>query len=175
LSSTHADDGRRIGLGGCPAGRAAGRTGKLRAALRQQVEDVGFTPPRADKSKRLLGTPYQFTLTVGLSTEIKDAEVERIGAICLMECPRMTAGAEGEGKRNAFAKLVEEDAFTPFVKRWQHSPAMRRSVNRPLINKNSRVRDGPNLHKDGCLVLRLNGLVSKGWDDECVHSAEIVK
>jgi hypothetical protein len=93
----------------------------------------------------------------------------------LMECPRVTVGAQGEGKGNAFAKLVEEDAFTPFVKRWQHSPAMRRSVNRPLINKNLRVRDGPNLHKDGCLVLRLNGLVSKGWDDECVHSAEIVK
>jgi hypothetical protein len=48
----------------------------------------------------------------------------------------MTVGADGEGKRNAFAKLAEEDAFTPFVKRWQHSPAMPRSVNRPLINKN---------------------------------------
>ncbi len=55
---------------------------RLRAELRQQVEEFGFTPPRADKSKRLLGTFYQFTLTVGLSTEIKDAEVERIRAIC---------------------------------------------------------------------------------------------
>jgi hypothetical protein len=44
-----------------------------------------------------------------------------------------------------------------------------------LANKNLRVCVGPNLHKDGRLVLRLNGLVSKGWDDECVHSAEIVK
>lgn len=55
---------------------------KLRAELREQVEKFGFTPPRADKSKRLLGTFYQFTLTVGLSTEIKDAEVERIRAVC---------------------------------------------------------------------------------------------
>jgi hypothetical protein len=55
---------------------------RLRSELRQQVEEFGFTPPRADKSKRLLGTLYQFTLTVGLSTEIKDAEVERIRAIC---------------------------------------------------------------------------------------------
>jgi len=55
---------------------------KLRAELQQQVEEFGFTPPRADKSKRLLGTFYQFTLTVGLSTEIKDAEVERIRAVC---------------------------------------------------------------------------------------------
>jgi len=38
-----------------------------------------------------------------------------------------------------------------------------------------RGQQKPNLHKDGRLVLRLNGLVSKGWDDECVHSAEIVK
>jgi hypothetical protein len=45
-------------------------------------KEFGFTPPRADKSKRLLGTLYQFTLTVGLSAEIKDAEVERIRAIC---------------------------------------------------------------------------------------------
>ena len=55
---------------------------KLRAELREQVEKFGFTPPRADKSKRLLATFYQFTLTVGLSTEIKDAEVERIRAVC---------------------------------------------------------------------------------------------
>ncbi len=55
---------------------------KLRAELQQQVEEFGFTPPRADKSKRLLGIFYQFTLTVGLTTEIKDAEVERIRAIC---------------------------------------------------------------------------------------------
>jgi hypothetical protein len=54
----------------------------LRAELQQQVEEFGFTPPRADKSKRLLATFYQFTLAGGLSTEIKDAEVERMRAVC---------------------------------------------------------------------------------------------
>jgi hypothetical protein len=54
----------------------------LRAELQRQVEEFGFTPPRADKSKRLLGVFYQFTLTVGLTTEIKDTEVERIRQVC---------------------------------------------------------------------------------------------
>src|SRR5713226_758311 len=54
----------------------------LRSELQQQVEEFGFTPPRADKSKRLLGTFYQFTLTVGLTTEVKDAEVEKIRGVC---------------------------------------------------------------------------------------------
>jgi hypothetical protein len=53
---------------------------RLRAELWQQVEEFGFTPPRAVKSKRLLGIFYQFTLTVGLTTEVKDAEVEKIAA-----------------------------------------------------------------------------------------------
>jgi len=55
---------------------------RLRSELRQQVEEFGFTPARADESKRLLGTVYQFTLTVGLTTEIKDAEVEKIRQVC---------------------------------------------------------------------------------------------
>jgi hypothetical protein len=55
---------------------------KLRAELAAQVEAYGFTPPRADKSKRLLATFYQFTLTVGLTTEVKDAEVEKIRQVC---------------------------------------------------------------------------------------------
>lgn len=55
---------------------------ELRAKLKQQVEEFGFTPPRADKSKRLLGTLYQFTLTVGLTTEVKDAAVEKIRQVC---------------------------------------------------------------------------------------------
>lgn len=55
---------------------------KLCSEIQEQVEEFGFTPPRADKSKRLLGIFYQFTLTVGLGTEIKDAEVERIRAVC---------------------------------------------------------------------------------------------
>ena len=46
------------------------------------MEEFGFTPPRADKSKRLEGTLYQFTVTRGLTTEIKDAAVERIRQVC---------------------------------------------------------------------------------------------
>jgi hypothetical protein len=55
---------------------------RLRTELKQQVEQFGFTPPRADKSKRLLGIFYQFTVTVGLTTEVKDAEVEKIRGVC---------------------------------------------------------------------------------------------
>ena len=54
----------------------------LRSKLQDQVDEFGFTPPRAEKSKRLEGSAYQFTLTRGLSTEIKDAEVERIRQMC---------------------------------------------------------------------------------------------
>jgi len=55
---------------------------KLRAELQEQVEEFGFTPPRAEKSKRLTGIFYELTVTRGLTTEIKDAEVERIRAVC---------------------------------------------------------------------------------------------
>ncbi len=55
---------------------------KLRSQLLEQVEEFGHTPPRAEKSKRLNGTFYQFTVTRGLVTEIKDSEVERIRAAC---------------------------------------------------------------------------------------------
>jgi hypothetical protein len=55
---------------------------KLRGKLEEQVEEFGFTPPRAEKSKRLLGELYQFTLSRGLTTEVKDAEVERIRENC---------------------------------------------------------------------------------------------
>src|SRR5713101_8815726 len=44
---------------------------KLRCKLQQQVEEFGFTP-----------TLYQFTLSRGLTTEVKDAEVERIRENC---------------------------------------------------------------------------------------------
>lgn len=54
----------------------------LRSKLQEQVEEFGFTPTRAEKSKRVEGTLYQFTVTRGLSTEIKDAEVERIRQAC---------------------------------------------------------------------------------------------
>ena len=54
----------------------------LRSKLQEQVEEFGFTPPRAEKSKRLLGTAFEFTLSSSQSTEIRDAEVERIRAVC---------------------------------------------------------------------------------------------
>ena len=54
----------------------------LRAKLQEQVEEFGFTPARAEKSKRLAGALYAFTVTRGLTTEIKDAEVERIRQAC---------------------------------------------------------------------------------------------
>ncbi len=54
----------------------------LRSQLLDQVEEFGFTPPRADKSKRIAGALYQFTVSRGITTEIKDAEVERIHQTC---------------------------------------------------------------------------------------------
>jgi len=54
----------------------------LRSTPREQVEAYGSTPARAEKSKRLTGTLYQFTVTRGLTTELKDAEIERIRQAC---------------------------------------------------------------------------------------------
>jgi hypothetical protein len=58
---------------------------KLRSALQEQVDSFGFTPPRAEKSKRLTGAEYQFTVSRGVTTEIKDSEVERIRQVCPAE------------------------------------------------------------------------------------------
>jgi len=55
---------------------------KLRTKLYEQVQEFGFTPARAEKSKRLEGSLYQFTVTRGITTEIKDAAVERIRQAC---------------------------------------------------------------------------------------------
>ncbi|MGE5057239.1 MAG: hypothetical protein ACM3WP_24030 [Acidobacteriota bacterium] len=54
----------------------------LRETLRAQVEQYGSVPPRAEKSRRLAGILYQFTVTRGLTTDVKDAEVERIRENC---------------------------------------------------------------------------------------------
>jgi hypothetical protein len=54
----------------------------LRTRLVERVQEFGFTPPRAEKSKRLLGTDFRFTLSSSQSNEIRDAEVERIRAVC---------------------------------------------------------------------------------------------
>ena len=55
---------------------------ELRGKLKAQVEAFGSTPPKAEKSKRLTGNLYQFTLSQGSTTELKDAEVEKIRKIC---------------------------------------------------------------------------------------------
>lgn len=55
---------------------------KLRSRLHEQVQEFGSTPARAEKSKRLVGDLHQFTVTCGVTTEIKDAEVERIRQAC---------------------------------------------------------------------------------------------
>ena len=55
---------------------------KLRSKLFEQVQEFGFTPPKADKSKRLEGSLYQLTVTRGVSTDIKDAAVEQIRQAC---------------------------------------------------------------------------------------------
>lgn len=55
---------------------------ELRTQVLDQVQEFGFTPPRADKSKRIAGALYQFTVSRRMTTEIKDAEVERIRQVC---------------------------------------------------------------------------------------------
>ena len=55
---------------------------RLRSKLLREVEQFGFTPPRAEKSKRLEGSAYQLTVSRGLTTDIKDSEVERIRQVC---------------------------------------------------------------------------------------------
>lgn len=55
---------------------------ELRAKLTEQVREFGFTPPRADKSKRLQAQLFQFTLSSSSTTEIRDSEVERIREAC---------------------------------------------------------------------------------------------
>ena len=55
---------------------------ELRAKLLEQVEQFGSIPARAEKSRRLLAEGYQFTVTHGSTTDVKDAEVERIRQAC---------------------------------------------------------------------------------------------
>jgi hypothetical protein len=54
----------------------------LHAQIKEQIAEFGSTPPRAEKSKRLTGFEFQFTLSTSTSTEIHDAEVERIRKQC---------------------------------------------------------------------------------------------
>jgi uncharacterized protein YjeT (DUF2065 family) len=55
---------------------------RLRGQLKEQITEFGFTPPRADKSKRIEGAVFAFTLSTSSTTEIRDTEVERIEAAC---------------------------------------------------------------------------------------------
>jgi hypothetical protein len=55
---------------------------RLNSQLKDQIEEFGSTPPRAEKSKRLQGSLFQFTLSTSTSTEVRDAEVERIRDAC---------------------------------------------------------------------------------------------
>ena len=50
----------------------------LRDRLKEEIENFGSTPARAEKSKRLTGELYTFTLSTSTLTELKDAEVQRI-------------------------------------------------------------------------------------------------
>jgi hypothetical protein len=54
----------------------------LRVQVKEQIEEFGSIPPRAEKSRRLEGEEFQFTLSTSSRTEVKDAEVERIREKC---------------------------------------------------------------------------------------------
>jgi hypothetical protein len=55
---------------------------KIREQMREQIENFGFTPPRAEKSRRLETEQFRFTLSSSSRTEIRDADVERIKEAC---------------------------------------------------------------------------------------------
>jgi hypothetical protein len=55
---------------------------KIRAQLREQIENFGSVPPRAEKSRRIEAEEFRFTLSSSSRTEIRDADVERIREAC---------------------------------------------------------------------------------------------
>jgi hypothetical protein len=55
---------------------------RLQDQLRAQIQEFGSTPPKAEKSKRIQTLQFQFTLSSSSTTEVFDAEVERIKAVC---------------------------------------------------------------------------------------------
>jgi hypothetical protein len=55
---------------------------KIRAQLREQIENFGSVPPRAEKSRRIEAEEFRFTLSSSSRTEIRDADVERIKEAC---------------------------------------------------------------------------------------------
>ena len=54
----------------------------IREQLREQIENFGSIPPKAEKSRRLEGDQFRFTLSSSSRTEIRDADVERIREAC---------------------------------------------------------------------------------------------
>jgi len=54
----------------------------IREQLREQIENFGSIPPKAEKSRRLEGDQFRFTLSTSSRTEIRDADVERIREAC---------------------------------------------------------------------------------------------
>jgi hypothetical protein len=54
----------------------------LRALLKEQVQEFGFCPPRAEKSKRLETAIYQLTVSVGTKVTLRDNEIEKIRQAC---------------------------------------------------------------------------------------------
>lgn len=108
---------------------------KLNATLQDQVQNHGFTPPRANKSKRLQGERWQMTVTIGTSTEIRDNVVEVIeracpaalfeklfqkvtsyklvaGATQLLAAPKLPEGAP-KNLRTSFFKAVQTEPKAP--------------------------------------------------------------
>lgn len=55
---------------------------QIRTQLREQVENFGSIPPKAEKSRRLDGSEFRFTVSSSSRTEIRDADVERIREAC---------------------------------------------------------------------------------------------
>jgi hypothetical protein len=55
---------------------------RLRSQVKEQIENFGSIPPRAEKSRRLETETFSFTLSTAIVTQIKDAEVERIKEAC---------------------------------------------------------------------------------------------
>jgi hypothetical protein len=54
----------------------------LRDLVRSQIQEHGFSPPKSEKSRRLEGLEYRFTLSTSTTTEVRDAEVEQIREKC---------------------------------------------------------------------------------------------
>jgi hypothetical protein len=62
--------------------RLNAETDEVRAELKAQLEEHGFTPPRAEKSKRLEGERFRATLSFSSSVSVIDTEVEKIKEAC---------------------------------------------------------------------------------------------